>query len=44
MILSENVQDDKKVCGHEEELDEIFKVFWGNHDRLDEIPQFCLQV
>jgi tetratricopeptide (TPR) repeat protein len=44
LILLENAEDDKKVCGREEELERIFRKFWGNHHRLAEIPQFCLQV
>jgi tetratricopeptide (TPR) repeat protein len=44
LILPENVQDDKKLCGREEELGGIFETFWGNRHRLEDIPQFCLQV
>lgn len=25
-------------------MDRVFRTFWGSHHRLDEIPQFCLQV
>ena len=44
LILPENVSDEKNLCGREEELDGIFKQFWGQLGKEEEIPQFCLQV
>ena len=44
IIFPENVLDDKHLCGREVELDGIFKQFWDNSGKEEEIPQFCLQV
>ena len=44
LILPEKVRDEKNLCGREDELDGIFKQFWGELDKEEEMPQFCLQV
>ena len=44
LIFPENVHDDKRVCGREQELEDIFQQFWGSLCKEEDIPQFCLQV
>jgi hypothetical protein len=44
VVFPEDVYDDKRICGREQELDGIFKQFWNGHSREEDIPHYCFQV